>query len=82
MPKLKPLSGKEVVKFCSEYNFIVGAQKGSHMNLVRNTSPGVHVVTIPNHKEIDRGTLHNIYKHLKPYISEEELRKFFYTGDN
>ncbi|HXK35291.1 MAG TPA: type II toxin-antitoxin system HicA family toxin [Candidatus Paceibacterota bacterium] len=82
MPKLKPLSGKEVVDFCMQYGFTTGKQKGSHMNLIRNSSQETHIVTVPNHKEIDRGTLYNIFKHLKPYIPEEELRKFFYTGDN
>jgi len=82
MPKLRHLSGKEVVSFCEQHNFSISQQKGSHINLVRITSEGKQVVTVPNHKEIDRGTLHNIFKKLLPFIPEEELQKFFYTGDN
>ena len=81
MPKLKRLSGREVVVFCEQYDFKVSRQKGSHINLTRLASENKQVVTIPNHKEIDRGTLHNIFKKLLSFISETELRKFFYTGN-
>lgn len=80
MPKQKRLSGKEVVNFCEQNNFIVSRQKGSHINLVRIVSGIKQVVTVPNHKEIDRGTLHNIFKKLSSFIPEEELKKFFYTN--
>ena len=81
MPKLKRLSGKDVIIFCEQYGFKVSRQKGSHINLARIVSESKQVVTIPNHKEIDRGTLHNIFKKLLPFIPEAELKRFFYTGN-
>ena len=81
MPKLKRLSGKDVIIFCEQYGFKVSRQKGSHINLMRIVSESKQVVTIPNHKEIDRGTLHNIFKKLLPFIPEAELKRFFYTGN-
>ena len=81
MPKLRRLSGKEVIVFCERYDFKISRQKGSHINLARIVSENKQVVTIPNHKEIDRGTLHNIFKKLLPFIPEIELKKFFYTGN-
>lgn len=81
MLKLRRLSGKEVIIFCEQYNFKISRQKGSHVNLARIVSGNKQVVTIPNHKEIDRGTLHNILKKLLPFISEAELKKFFYTSN-
>ena len=81
MPKLRRLSGKEVIVFCEQYNFKISRQKGSHVNLARIVSKSKQVVTIPNHKEIDRGTLHNIFKKLSPFIPETELKKFFYTNN-
>ena len=81
MPKLRRLSGKEVIVFCEQYNFKISRQKGSHVNLSRVVSESKQVVTIPNHKEIDRGTLHNIFKKLLPFIPEAELKKFFYTNN-
>ncbi|MFZ2303723.1 MAG: type II toxin-antitoxin system HicA family toxin [Minisyncoccia bacterium] len=79
MPKQRRLSGKEVISFCERHNFNISRQKGSHVNLVRVAFDVKQVVTVPNHKEIDRGTLHNIFKKLLPFIPEKDLQKFFYT---
>lgn len=82
MPKLKRLSGKDVISFCEEHSFKISRQKGSHVNMVRMVSGKKQVLTIPDHKEMDRGTLHSIYKQLLSFIHEKELRGFFYTSDN
>lgn len=82
MPKLKRLSGKEVISFCQRQGFGIGRQRSSHINMVRIISDKKQVVTVPDHKEIDRGTLHSIYKKLAYFIPEKELRVFFYTSDN
>ena len=79
MSKLKRISGKQIISFCEDQGFRVGRQKGSHINLVRQTKDGKQVATIPNHKEIDRGTLHTIFKQLTRFIPEVDLRQFFYT---
>jgi predicted RNA binding protein YcfA (HicA-like mRNA interferase family) len=79
MPKLKRLSGKEVVSFCEENGFSISRQKGSHINLVRTVFDRKQVVTVPNHKELDRGTLHSIFKKLLVYLSEKDLQDFFYS---
>lgn len=79
MPKQKQISAKEVISFCEYYNFSISRQKGSHINLVRIVSGTKQVVTVPNHKEIDRGTLHNIFKKLSSFIPENVLKEFFYT---
>ena len=63
-------SGKEVVKALHRLGFIVDHQRGSHIflhNLERNIS-----VIVPNHKELRKGTLHNILK--KAGISFRELK--------
>jgi predicted RNA binding protein YcfA (HicA-like mRNA interferase family) len=79
MPKQKQLSAKEVISFCESHNFSISRQKGSHINLVRVAFGVKQVVTVPNHKEIDRGTLHNIFKKLSVFIPEDVLKEFFYT---
>jgi predicted RNA binding protein YcfA (HicA-like mRNA interferase family) len=81
MPKLRRLSGDEVVRFCRRNDFIISRTRGSHINLVRIVSGNKQVITIPYHTEMDRGTLHGIFKKLMSYVSEEELRTFFYTSD-
>jgi len=62
-------SGKEIIKTLRRIGFIVDHQRGSHIflhNLERNIS-----VVVPLHKEIKKGTLHNILK--KVGISLKEL---------
>ena len=79
MHKLKRLSGKEVVRFCERLGFRVSRQRGSHINLIREIQGHRQVVTVPNHKEIDRGTLHAIFRKLSLFVSETELYPLFYT---
>jgi hypothetical protein len=35
--------------------------------------------TVPNHDEIDRGTLHAIYRQASRFIPEGELHDWFFT---
>ena len=57
MQKLPRLSGKEVIKLLGKMGFVVARQKGSHIILVKQTIDGRKALVVPNHKEIDRGTL-------------------------
>jgi len=79
MPKLRQLSGKEVISFFEQKGFIVCRQKGSHVNMSRIVSERKQVLTILNHKEINRGTLHEIFKQASHFVLESELREYFYT---
>jgi len=80
MPKLKVLSGGEVVKIFLVFNFIVVAQKGSHIKLARVLPDGARqTLTIPNHQELDRGTLRAIYRQALRYVPENELKNYFYS---
>lgn len=81
MPKLKVLSGGEAVKIFSNFGFAVASQRGSHIKLQRILPSGVRqTLTIPNHDELDRGTLKAIYRQALRYISEGELHGYFYIG--
>jgi len=67
----KVFSGREVVKALHRLGFVVDHQRGSHIflhNLERNIS-----VVIPNHKELNKGTLNSIFK--KVGITVEDLKK-------
>ncbi|HAB53283.1 MAG: hypothetical protein A2315_14660 [Ignavibacteria bacterium RIFOXYB2_FULL_35_12] len=79
MPKLKVLSGNDLIKIFNQFGFAVQSQKGSHVKLSRVTSNRKHVLVIPNHKEIDIGTLKAIYRQANKYISEKELFPYFYN---
>ncbi len=62
MSKLPHLSGKEVIKALSKTGFQPLRQKGSHIILAKERTEGKRVVVVPNHKEIDIGTLLEIIR--------------------
>lgn len=79
MPRLKVLSGKDVIKILESFNFAVASQKGSHIKLRRTINTRNQTVTIPDHKELDKGTLLAIFNQVSKYISESELIPHFYN---
>jgi predicted RNA binding protein YcfA (HicA-like mRNA interferase family) len=79
MPKLKNLSGKEVLESLEYFGFSVIKRKGSHVKLRRIIDGIRQTLTIPDHKELDKGTLKAIYLQAGRYISQAELRKYFYS---
>ncbi len=80
MSKLKTLSGREIIKIFLLFGFNVAAQKGSHIKLLRIQKDRTRqTLTIPNHFEIDKGTLKAIYRQALRYISDEELKPHFYN---
>ncbi len=80
MPKLRRLSGAEVLRILERFGFIIQAQRGSHVKLRRIGPTGEkQTLTIPRHQELDTGTLRAILRQASQYIPEPELRPFFYT---
>jgi predicted RNA binding protein YcfA (HicA-like mRNA interferase family) len=57
-----PLSGKEIVKILQKHGFIVSRQKGSHIVLYKQTSDGKKIGVVPNHREVQKGTIRSIAK--------------------
>ncbi len=79
MPKLKVLSGSELVSIFARFGFAVYSQRGGHVKLRRVVLGLSQTLTIPNHKELARGTLKSIYTQALRYISENEVHSHFYT---
>jgi len=79
MPRLKILSGKDVIKILGSFNFVIISQKGSHVKLRRIINKINQNLTIPNHEELDKGTLRAIFNQASKYISESELAPYFYN---
>ncbi|MBC8448906.1 MAG: type II toxin-antitoxin system HicA family toxin [Chloroflexi bacterium] len=81
MPKLRRLSGPEVIRILEDFGFAVHTQRGSHVKL-RRIGPGgeKQTLTIPRHRELDTGTLQAILRQASRYAPEEELRPHFYTS--
>jgi len=80
MPKLRVVSGKQLVKFFQKQGFELEYGKGSHCKLVRFVEEEKQELAVPLHKEIAKGTLKAIYSQAIRFISEEDLRKHFYTN--
>ena len=56
-PKLKRLSGKEVISILNKFGFSFFAQRGSHIKLRRIGSAGdKQTLTVPSHDELDVGS--------------------------
>ena len=61
MTKLPVVSGRDAVKALRKIGYEVDHQTGSHMILRRTTSP-FRRLTIPDHKELAKGTLRAIIR--------------------
>ncbi len=80
MPKLKVFSGEEIIKIFLSFGFEVVSQRGSHAKLRRISPSGAkQTLTIPSHQELDRGTVHAMYRQALRYVSEQELTEHFYS---
>jgi predicted RNA binding protein YcfA (HicA-like mRNA interferase family) len=78
IPKLKIISGKDLIKIFEIFGFAIASQKGSHIKLLRIFENNRQTLTIPNHKEINKDTLKAIYNQALRYIPEIDLRSYFY----
>ncbi|MBS3067127.1 type II toxin-antitoxin system HicA family toxin [Candidatus Micrarchaeota archaeon] len=75
MPKLPVISGKELVKLLFKLGYQLDHQTGSHMILRQDHEPHRRV-TVPNHKEIAKGTLLSIMREVG--LSRDEFFKLYY----
>ena len=80
MPRLRRLSGAEVVDILGRFGFVVHTQRGSHAKLRRIVADGiVQTLTVPLHPELDTGTCRAILRQASRFVPEAELRQHFYT---
>ena len=80
MPELKNLSGEEIIAALEKCGFSVQKRKGSHVKLRRvTTKGGKQTLTVPSHKELDKGTIKAIYNQASHYVSQEVLDNYFYA---
>jgi predicted RNA binding protein YcfA (HicA-like mRNA interferase family) len=80
MPKLRSLSGHDLLRIFSRFGFEKFSQRGSHVKLRRHTEGGGwQILTIVLHRDIDKGTLQAIFRQALRYIAEAELAPHFFT---
>lgn len=68
--KLPVLSGKKLIKLLQKMGYYIRSQEGSHIHLRHPLKPPL---TIPNHREIARGTLRAILR--QAGIHPDELKE-------
>ena len=74
MSKLPIISARELLKILSKIGYSVDHQTGSHM-ILRNGNYPYRRITLPNHKEIARGTLRSIIRQSGPAL--DEFQEYF-----
>jgi predicted RNA binding protein YcfA (HicA-like mRNA interferase family) len=81
MPKLRRLSGKDIVKILEGLGFSVVRIHGSHHIMRRVVYEQTQTVNIPVHgnKELATGMLKRLYRDLLRYIPEADLKVHFYS---
>ena len=73
------MSGRAVLAVFESLGFNVQSQKGSHVKLRRVGQDNERqTLTIPNHAELDTGTLRAIIRQASRYVAMDELRRRFY----
>jgi predicted RNA binding protein YcfA (HicA-like mRNA interferase family) len=68
MSRLPRISGRECARALQRIGFYLKRQESSHM-ILRRDSPFGQIV-VPDHKELDRGTLRAIIRHVGVGIDE------------
>ena len=68
MPALPVLSGPEVVKVFGSFGWQVARQSGSHLIMVKQGETAT--LSIPNHKEVAKGTLRSLIRSANLTVDE------------
>jgi predicted RNA binding protein YcfA (HicA-like mRNA interferase family) len=68
--KLPVVSGRKTIKALCKAGFVVVRQKGSHVQMEKQTKHGVIKVTVPLHSSLKKGVLRIILKQAGLSIGE------------
>jgi predicted RNA binding protein YcfA (HicA-like mRNA interferase family) len=80
VPRLKRLSGAEVIGILETLGFQIISQRGSHVKLRGVSTDGENqTLTVPRHRQLDVGTLQAIFRQAGRFVPSEILRSSFYT---
>jgi predicted RNA binding protein YcfA (HicA-like mRNA interferase family) len=78
MPRLKRLSGTQLIAIFAHFGFSIASQRGSHVKLRRFWQREKQTLTVPTHTELDPGTCRAIYRQACRYIDPAALKPFFF----
>lgn len=69
MTRLPGVSGKEVVKALKKVGYEIDHQTGSHI-ILRHSNPPHRRITVPDHKELAKGTLRALIRQVGLTVEE------------
>jgi predicted RNA binding protein YcfA (HicA-like mRNA interferase family) len=80
MPRLRRLTGKQVVKILEDFDFQIVRVRGSHHQLRRIVEGRPQSLTEPVHgnQPLTIGTLRSIYREACTYIPIEDIEPLFF----
>ncbi len=72
---LPQIAGQKLCRILIQLGYALISQKGSHIKLKYSTHKGTHVIIIPNHKTVAKGTLNDILNKVSIWVdkSKDEL---------
>ena len=73
MPQIPLMSGREVVRVFERHGWQIARQRGSHIILVKEGARAT--LSVPDHKEVARGTLRALIRAAGLTIEEFEQRR-------
>lgn len=81
MPKLRRLSGAEVIAILEQFGFVVTRVKGSHHRLKWTGEDRSCYTTVPvyGNQPLPTGTLRAIVRQVSACVSQDALHTHFYT---
>ena len=80
-PRLRALSGRELLRALGQAGFEVIATRGSHAKLRRFSPDGApQTMTVPLHRELAPGTLRSLARQAGRYLPAETVRAIFFKG--
>ena len=62
MPKLSAVSGREVVRRFERIGYVFVRQRGSHMRLIHPADGVRKPLTVPDHRELEKGLLRKLLR--------------------
>ena len=81
-PRLKRLTGREVLRALGAVGFEVVATRGSHAKLRRVLQSGERqTLTVPLHRTLAPGTLRAIFRQAARFVPETKLSTWFFEED-
>jgi predicted RNA binding protein YcfA (HicA-like mRNA interferase family) len=80
LPRLKRLSGDQVIAILAEFGFREHSQRGSHVKLALNLGQEARAtVIVPRRRQIGPGLLRAIIREASEFVPEALLKQRFYT---